>query len=188
MTAYVKDELYIDMSISLMENFGKVFGTDQKDAFDEDASRKELLKLVFMLKRSHMINQWKETITCQFLLQNVNKSYKVLIYSSFAFTKIHGVYSGTIGRFMELFCDLKSVCNIAFSNIVCLLHHRLNSLLNREQEYPLVLCLVQMASQKYFLLKILKQSIFSKRDDKTMRKPHADALPRVIVKFSKQIS
>ena len=57
MTAYVKDELYIDMSISLMENFGKVFGTDQKDAFDEDASRKELLKLVFMLKRSHMINQ-----------------------------------------------------------------------------------------------------------------------------------
>ena len=57
LTAYVKDELYIDMSISLMENFGKVFGTDQKDAFDEDASRKELLKLVFMLKRSHMINQ-----------------------------------------------------------------------------------------------------------------------------------
>ena len=56
LTAYVKDELYIDMSISLMENFGKVFGTDQKDAFDEDASRKELLKLVFMLKRSHMIN------------------------------------------------------------------------------------------------------------------------------------
>ena len=89
---------------------------------------------------------------------------------------------------MELFCDLQSVCNIAFSNIVCLLHHRLNSLLNREQEYPQVLCLVQMASQKYFLLKILKQSIFSKRDDKTMGKPHADALPRVIVKFSKQIS